>query len=205
MIDRHAALDVVARERRDLASTEAPSLESTVDFVRELMAGGGVQVVAVNETNTVVGWCDVTRKRWEGVRHVGTLGMGLLPPYRGQGYGRELAEAAIQAARQRGIERIELEVFASNVVAARLYEALGFRREGLKRRFRRLDGVDDDAPLLHKIPAIQATEHHHLQIHVVPRRAGDDFRLPDSAKDQLTHEEQVEQARRLAAALGVGG
>jgi len=40
--------------------------------------------------------------------------------------------------------RIELEVFASNVAAIRLYEKLGFRREGLKRRFRILDGFYGD-------------------------------------------------------------
>jgi histidine triad (HIT) family protein len=39
---------------------------------------------------------------------------------------------------------------------------------------------------------------HHLHIHVVPRRPGDDFKLPDPVKDELTHDEQVEHAKRLA-------
>jgi diadenosine tetraphosphate (Ap4A) HIT family hydrolase len=46
-------------------------------------------------------------------------------------------------------------------------------------------------------------ELHHLHIHVVPRRAGDDFRLPDPVKDQLTRAERVEQARAVAKWLGV--
>jgi histidine triad (HIT) family protein len=46
-------------------------------------------------------------------------------------------------------------------------------------------------------------ELHHLHIHVVPRRTGDDFQLPDPVKDQLTRAERVEQARSLAKWLGV--
>jgi RimJ/RimL family protein N-acetyltransferase len=37
-----------------------------------------------------------------------------------------------------------LEVFASNARAIALYESLGFVREGLKRRVRKLDGRYDD-------------------------------------------------------------
>ena len=42
------------------------------------------------------------------------------------------------------MERIELEVFASNARAIALYESLGFMREGLKRRTRKLDDAYDD-------------------------------------------------------------
>jgi RimJ/RimL family protein N-acetyltransferase len=43
-----------------------------------------------------------------------------------------------------GIERIELEVLASNTAAIRLYEKVGFVHEGVKRRARHLDGAWDD-------------------------------------------------------------
>jgi ribosomal protein S18 acetylase RimI-like enzyme len=70
--------------------------------------------------------------------------MGVLPEVRGRGVGRRLAEAAIAAAKEQGAERIELEVFASNTRAIALYEKLGFVREGVKRRARKLDGEYDD-------------------------------------------------------------
>jgi RimJ/RimL family protein N-acetyltransferase len=140
----HAALDAVARERRYLGFIESPPLEQTIEFVRALLADGGVQMLAVTDANEVVGWCDIARPRWEGLRHVGRLGMGLLAPYRGQGLGRLLALATIEAAFSDDIERIELDVFSSNVAAIRLYEALGFQQEGVRRRFRKLDGVYDD-------------------------------------------------------------
>jgi RimJ/RimL family protein N-acetyltransferase len=139
-----AVVDAVARERKYLAFIEAPPMEKTLAFVRGLLANGGVQLLAVTDTNSVVGWCDVARHSWAGLRHVGRLGMGLLPEYRGQGHGQRLAEATVEAARKAGIERIELEVFASNLPAIRLYEKLGFQHEGLKKRFRKLDGEYDD-------------------------------------------------------------
>src|SRR4051812_16920044 len=105
-----AAVDAISRERRYLGFLVGPPIEQSTAFVRTLLAGGGVQFVAISDSDHVVGWCDVVRAQLEGFRHVGRLGMGLLPPYRGAGYGRRLAEEAITAARNQGVERIELEV-----------------------------------------------------------------------------------------------
>jgi RimJ/RimL family protein N-acetyltransferase len=140
----HAALDEVAKERRYLAFLAAPPLMATREFSRALIGGAGVQMVAVTENDRVVGWCDIVRVPMEGFTHTGRLGMGLIAPYRGQGIGRRLAAAAIEAARAAGMERIELEVLATNVNAIRLYEKLGFVHEGVKRRARHLDGAWED-------------------------------------------------------------
>jgi ribosomal protein S18 acetylase RimI-like enzyme len=104
----------------------------------------------------VVGWCDIERHGREGFRHAGRLGIGMLAEARGRGLGRRLMTEAIEAARRQGMERIELEVFASNTRAIALYQSLGCEREGLKRRARKLDGEYDDdvlmALLLHPPP-----------------------------------------------------
>jgi RimJ/RimL family protein N-acetyltransferase len=140
----NTAVDVVARERRYIGFVEGPSVESTRKFVSHILDGAGVQMLAVTLTDVVVGWCDIVRNPNEGFRHVGRLGMGLLPDYRGRGVGKELAVQTIRAARKAGIERVELEVFASNEPAIALYRALGFVTEGIKRRARKLDGEYDD-------------------------------------------------------------
>ena len=140
----NAGVDLVARERRYIGFVEGPPLESTRAFVRRILAGGGVQMLAVKSDGAVVGWCDIIRKSDEGFRHVGLLGMGLLPGYRGKGLGKRLAVETIRAGRESGIERVELEVFASNEPAIALYRKLGFVTEGVKRQARKLDGKYDD-------------------------------------------------------------
>src|SRR5437879_135736 len=132
----NAVVDAVARERRYIGFVEGPSLESTREFVRSILGGAGIQLLAVNPDDKVVGWCDIVRNPHEGFRHVGMLGMGLLPGYRGRGLGRQLVAQAVRAARKAGIERIELEVFASNERAIGLYRESGFGTEGLRRAAR---------------------------------------------------------------------
>jgi ribosomal protein S18 acetylase RimI-like enzyme len=140
----NAVVDAVARERRYIGFVEGPSLQSTREFVRGILGGAGVQLLAVNPNDVVVGWCDIVRNPHAGFRHVGRLGMGLLPDYRGRGLGRQLVAQAVRTARQAGIERVELEVFASNERAIALYRALGFVTEGIKRRARKLDRRYED-------------------------------------------------------------
>ena len=144
----HACVDAVARERLYLGFVEGPPLPMSQQFVRNVLAGGGVHMVAVDPAGEVVGWCDIVRDPREGFRHSGRLGTGLLPPFRGVGLGRGLVEAALHAAWEHGLERIALEVFASNARAITLYERLGFRREGIRRRARKLDGRYDDEVLM---------------------------------------------------------
>jgi ribosomal protein S18 acetylase RimI-like enzyme len=138
----------VGRERRYIGLLDAPPMEASRAFVAKVIEDGGVHLVAVDAAGAVVGWCDVERRTTEGFRHVGRLGIGMLPEVRGRGLGRRLMQAALAAARERGMERIELEVFASNARAIALYEGLGFVREGFKRRVRKLDGRYDDDVLM---------------------------------------------------------
>lgn len=137
------ALDFIARERRYIGFVEGPPVEGTRQFVKSIIDGAGVQMLAVSG-DEVVGWCDIMRNPAEGFRHVGRLGMGLLPDFRGRGLGRRLAVETIRAAKAAGMERIELEVFASNERAIALYKSLGFVIEGVKKQSRKLDGEYDD-------------------------------------------------------------
>jgi RimJ/RimL family protein N-acetyltransferase len=134
-----ACLDTVARERRWLALFEAPPLDDVRTFVRGNIERGHPQVVA-KDGERVVGWCDIVPGWHHSLRHVGLLGMGMLPPYRGQGLGRELLAACLALAARAGITRVELEARADNTNALRLYEHAGFEREGTKRRGMKVDG-----------------------------------------------------------------
>ena len=138
-----ALVDAVARERRYLASTSGFSEHSTASFIASVRAAKGVHLVAIVD-DAVVGWCDITPASFEGMKHVGRLGMGVRADRRGQGIGKGLLKAALNRAFNQGLERVELEVFRSNDAAIRLYEAHGFLREGVKVGARKLDGTVDD-------------------------------------------------------------
>lgn len=152
----HAALDAVARERRYLAFLEAPSLETTRAFVGLALLGALIQHVAV-EADRVVGWCDVVIPDRETMQHTGTLGVAVVDGYRDRGLGGRLMLSVMQAARDKGLVRIALQVRADNTCAIALYERLGFRHEGRLRRNLRIDGIDYDSLLMaHLLDEAQA-------------------------------------------------
>ncbi|MGV1756277.1 N-acetyltransferase family protein [Rhizobium sp. A22-96] len=140
----HKALDIVAREREYLTMLEAFPLEDTRAFVFGMIAKGNPQFVALAGSD-VVGWCDISRHTFPSHAHAGHLGMGIIPAYRGKGLSRRLIETTLQAARNAGMERVELSVHADNIRAIALYEKVGFVREGLARRSVRIDGRYKDA------------------------------------------------------------
>jgi RimJ/RimL family protein N-acetyltransferase len=137
----------VAREKKFLPVGIAFPLDDVEAFVLNNISGGVAHYVAVHD-GAVVGWCDIIPRDPEFLRHVGRLGMGLLCEYRRMGLGGRLIDAALSHARQTGLEKIELEVFASNTAAIALYEKKGFVREGLLRKAGKIDGVYDDVVLM---------------------------------------------------------
>lgn len=139
-----AALDAVAREKRFLAFTQAPSEEEAFAFYRSVIAGAGCQLVALVD-GQVVGWCDTLPTYGEARSHVATLGIGLIPSARGRGIGAKLMQATIAAAWSRGFTRIELTVRADNTNAKALYERFGFETEGFMRHAFRIDGHYHDS------------------------------------------------------------
>jgi RimJ/RimL family protein N-acetyltransferase len=152
----HRALDFVARERRYLALLEAPPLEMTREFITNIIANGHVQFVAVSG-NDVVGWCDILPENRPAHAHSGTLGMGLLPQFRGKGLGFALIKAALGEARHKGLVRVELTVNADNARAIALYKKVGFKIEGLMRDAVLIDGDYKDLILMAIVDRSAAT------------------------------------------------
>lgn len=139
IISFHQALDMVSRERRYLTFLEAPPLDGFREFVTAMIADGNPQFVALADQR-VVGWCDIRRHFHAAHAHRGTLGMGIIASYRGQGLGFRLIDAAMKQARKAGFVRIELGVHADNERAIALYEKVGFIREGVARDAVFIDG-----------------------------------------------------------------
>lgn len=155
-----ACLDRVARERRYLAFTAAPQVDETRFYIKAMLQRGLPFIVAADAAGQVVGWCNIhvapqTAHR-PGFAHVGALGMGLDIPWRGMGLGRQMLLQVFETAGRVGIERVELQVYASNEHAVKLYRKFGFVTEGVKTRARKIDGVYDDIIIMARLRPPQA-------------------------------------------------
>jgi len=141
------ALDSVSKEMRYLASFEAPDLEKVTKFVLDNIATNVAQFVAL-DGGRVVGWADISPERAAAIKHVGSLGMGIISEYRGQGIGGRLLLACVEQAQRNGISRITLQVRTDNESAIKLYEKVGFQTEGVMTDSMHVDGKYFDTLLM---------------------------------------------------------
>jgi putative acetyltransferase len=122
LIGAEAPVDVQERARR---------------FRDSIEAGAPSGHWVLEEDGRVVGSADVEQR----VPGVFTLGMAILPEFRGRGRGRMLLDRALAHARDCGGHKLALEVWPENGRAIALYARAGFEVEGLRRdHYRRLDG-----------------------------------------------------------------
>lgn len=143
----HHCLDVIGRERRYIAWIEAPPLEECRTRVLSLLERQAPLFVAT-ASDVIIGHSEIIPVPRMVYEHRAALSVGVLPEYRRMGVGGRLVQEALDAARRRGFERVELEVYASNQAAIRLYQKFGFLTEGVRKRGRKFDGVYDDIILM---------------------------------------------------------
>lgn len=144
----HTAFDSVAQAGLYMALLQAPPMAVFAEKIRRDIESGKPHLVAV-DGNKVVGWCEIQPGDAATCRdHVGTLSMGLLEDYRGQGLGKELIEETIMHAMAKGMTRIQLFVRVSNTAAVAMYEKQGFAIEGTQKYAVKYNGVYDDLYLM---------------------------------------------------------
>jgi len=135
-----AATDIVAREKKYFLRTEAPSVEKTLAFIQTNQEKGNPFFVAMAD-GKLAGWCGIERAAHMNMAHVGRLAIGILPDYREQGMGTALMKKVLAAAKERGMIRIDLSVYADNERALALYKKMGFVVEGIAERDAKIDGA----------------------------------------------------------------
>lgn len=72
------------------------------------------------------------------------------PEVQGQGHGRRLLRSLLKAARNRGAQRVFLEVRPSNTIAIALYDSEGFNEIGRRPRYYPAKGGREDALVMAK-------------------------------------------------------
>ncbi|MHC4547581.1 MAG: GNAT family N-acetyltransferase [Planctomycetota bacterium] len=137
---------VVSVEDQDEFNVSVDHLRAIL--TRALEADNGFFLVAV-AGRAVVATLSVAGGSRRKVRHVANVGVSVHRDWRRRGVARHLLESGIAAARAAPtLRRLNLEVFAPNAAAIRLYESLGFRHEGRRRGQVRIAGRDEDVLLM---------------------------------------------------------
>jgi RimJ/RimL family protein N-acetyltransferase len=87
-----------------------------------------------NAEGSIAGNLNLRGGRRQANRHVAILGMAVTKRWRNRGIGNLLLQHAIRWGRENPIlSRLELNVFAENVIAIHLYKKFGFQIEGVRR------------------------------------------------------------------------
>lgn len=145
------AMKVVVDEGRWLATESSTLTEELALRCRRAFEQGEPRVFVLQEGSELIGSLGIHPTQAEGVS---SLGMWILPRWRGRGGGRSLIEAGLEA-RPAAVHKIELEVFPDNVAAIALYRSMGFEQEGLRRdHYRRLDGSLRSALIMARLFAV---------------------------------------------------
>jgi RimJ/RimL family protein N-acetyltransferase len=82
----------------------------------------------------IVGVLTLQRGMYKKNRHTAQLGIALMNGHRHKGLGSRMISSAIEWARSKGIKKINLEVFSSNLSAIETYRKNGFEVEGVKKK-----------------------------------------------------------------------
>lgn len=85
-------------------------------------------------------------------RHAGEIGISVHEDWQGKGVGKELMRAIVDLSDNwLNLTRLELEVYADNEAAIRLYERFGFEVEGKLRRHAFRDGQFVDSIVMGRL------------------------------------------------------
>jgi RimJ/RimL family protein N-acetyltransferase len=145
----HETLGLVARERVYIEMIDAPPFDSTMKFQSQLIDTGAPVAYALSNAE-VVGWADISPLENPRMSHRGMLGMGIKAGFRGQGLGGRLLGYVLEQAKNFGLEKVGLMVYATNKPAIALYEKFGFEPEGYLKNYRKLDGRYFDCIMMAK-------------------------------------------------------
>ena len=90
------------------------------------------------DNNKPVGMFKLTKLKHR-CSHIGYVGgLAIHPDFGGKGFGKKMMQEIIDLAKEMGIQRLELSVGSENLQAQKLYEKLGFEKEGVLRKYTHL-------------------------------------------------------------------
>ncbi len=115
-----------------------------ISWVRQAERRREAIIVAAVD-NAYAGHLILQPEEWMASQHVAKLGIIVTKEYRNIGVGRALMVCAEKKANALEYEKIILSTFRNNTVACALYESMGYRRVGVRRKhFKMPSGYIDE-------------------------------------------------------------
>ena len=110
---------------------ELPGEEDERKWIQDHLDHPGKLLLLAEASGTIIGSLSFENGRYRRVAHRGSFGIGVCKEWRGRGVGTALLGTLLEwAEANRVIEKVCLEVFATNERAIRLYRKLGFVEQG---------------------------------------------------------------------------
>ncbi|WP_254901265.1 GNAT family N-acetyltransferase [Tuberibacillus sp. Marseille-P3662] len=91
-------------------------------------------LTAEDSEGQLIGFAVVMGNQLNRIRHRASIVVGVLQAHSGQGIGSKLLEAGEEWAQDRGITRLELTVMGHNRRALGLYDKMGYKIEGMRKK-----------------------------------------------------------------------
>jgi RimJ/RimL family protein N-acetyltransferase len=120
-----------------------PTVVEEQTWIQEHLDNPGKILLLAEAEGCIVGNIRIESGPYRRVAHKGNLSMAVVRDWRGRGVGTALLRAALEWAQSSPlIEKVCVDVFATNSAATRVYERLGFTEEG--RRIKEVKRGPDD-------------------------------------------------------------
>ena len=111
---------------------EFPNEDGERNWIQDHLDNPGRLLLLAEASGTIIGSLSFENGRLRRIAHRGSFGIGVRKEWRGRGIGTALLRTLLNWAEANPvIEKICLEVFATNENAIRLYKKFGFVEQGL--------------------------------------------------------------------------
>jgi len=109
-------------------------VNTSVDAQSEMIKHNGVnkQVFVAKDNGKIVAFIGVTKNSLAKISHVANFAIAVLDEYKGKGLATELMKQAEEWLKSKSVTRIEMTVIKDNLPAIKLYEKLGYAKEGMR-------------------------------------------------------------------------
>ena len=136
--------EVVCAERKFSALNKPFSPQQERDYISSLSDREGIFIAEVKKQIIAFQSLDLWAKYTDSFDHVGTVGTFLLPKWRRNSIGRQLASYTFRFARLNGYKKLIIYVRAQNAGAINFYKSLGFIQKGVLTDQVVIDGQYED-------------------------------------------------------------